>query len=204
MTSVVFDFLSKFRGGLARSNRYRVEFFLPSGVMLSAGQLGVNTDALAGQITTMQNYFNSKEQVNVKCHSVTLPGRNLGTYEYRQNSAPFRLPYTSNYDPANFSFYADSTMDTRDFFDVWQSAVVNLSTNTLNFPSDYVSDVTIVTMDTAGKDQYSVTLFDAYPVSIGEVSFDYTSQDTPALITVGLEYKYWQPGYNSQGKNSSI
>lgn len=197
------DFLSKFRDGVASSNRYRVEFFLPRGVNLGGGQLGVNDDARVGQITTMQNYFNAKEQVNVKCHTASFPERNLETYEYRQNSAPFRLPFSSSYNPVSFTFMADGRFDTRDFFEVWQSAVINISTNTLNFPDEYVSDVSIMALTRDGRDAYGVKLFEAWPVTIGETSLSYSDADTLAAVTVGMEYKYWSPIFNTQGKNGS-
>ena len=203
MSSLAYEFLGRFRNGVASTNRYEVSLFLPKGVSLGEDQLGVNSDAMVGQITSMQNYFNSSEQVNVKCNAASLPQRSLETYEYRQNSAPFRLPYSASYGPSSFSFYADGNFDTRDFFDVWQSAVVNLQTNTLNFPEEYVSDVTIHMLDRAGNRTYGVKLFEAWPIDIGETSLSYADMDTAAIITVSLEYKYWQPLFNSQSKNGS-
>jgi hypothetical protein len=200
--SIALDFLSKFRGGVAVTNRYRVELFLPAGVS-SAGGAGVNDDARAGAISSMQNYFNSSEQINAKCRDAILPGRSLDTYDYRQNSAPFRLPYSSTYGPASLTFLADSGFDSRDFFEVWQSAVVNIGTNTLNFPNEYVADVNIYILDRAGDDRYGVKLYEAWPVDISETQLSYADQDTAAAVTVSLEYKYWSPHFNSQEKNGS-
>lgn len=197
------EFLSKFRDGVASGNRYRVEFFLPKGVNLRSGQLGVNDDARVGQITSMQNYFNSKEQINIKCHTASFPERTLETYEYRVNSAPFRLPYSSSYAAASFTFMADGRFDTRDFFEVWQSAVINIGTNTLNFPDEYVSDVTIMALTRDGRDAYGVKLYEAWPASIGDTAMSYADSNSLAQITVGLEYKYWSPLFNTQGKNGS-
>ena len=197
------EFLSKFRSGVATPNRYTVQFFLPKGVNLRSGQLGVNDDARVGQITTMQNYFNAKEQINIKCHTAAFPERNLETYEYRQNSAPFRLPYSSSYTPVNFAFMADAHFDTRDFFEVWQSAVINIGTNTLNFPDEYVSDVSIMAHTRDGRNSYGVKLYEAWPVNVGETALSYSDNDTLASISVGLEYRYWSPFFNSQAKNGA-
>lgn len=98
---------------------------------------------------------------------------------------------------------ADGRFDTRDFFEVWQSAVINISTNTLNFPDEYVSDVSIMAMTRDGRDAYGVKLFEAWPVTIGETSLSYSDADTLAAVTVGMEYKYWSPIFNTQGKNGS-
>ena len=116
-------FLSNFVDGISRPNRYRVEFNLPRGVNLSGGALSVNDESTVGRIAGMEKYFNSGGMVNIKCHTMTFPQRSLLTMEHRQNSAPFRTPYSATYDPVTFSFYADSTMDTREYFEVWQSAV---------------------------------------------------------------------------------
>lgn len=199
-----YEFISKFRNGVGMTNRYRVEFFLPRGVSLGAGQLGVNNDARTGQITTMQNYFNATEQINMKCSGAEMPGRELMTYEYRKNSAPFRLPYSANYGPASFSFHADGNLDTRDFFDVWQSAVINVATNTLNFPEEYVSDVAIYAQTRDGRDSYGVKLYEAWPVGVAALPLSYADMDTAAIVTVQMEYKYWSPIFNSQAKNPSV
>ncbi len=200
--SLAQEFLAKFRGGVATTNRYRVELFLPAGVGGSSGA-GVNDDARSGAISAMQNYFNGSEQINVKCQNALLPGRSLDTYDYRQNSAPFRLPYSSTYGPAGLTFLADAGFDTRDFFEVWQSAVVNIGTNTLNFPNEYVADVNIYILDRAGDDRYGVKLYEAWPVDISETQLSYADQNTTAAVAVSLEYKYWSPMFNSQAKNGS-
>ena len=204
MKNIAYEFLSRFRGGVSQSNRYAVKFFLPRGVNLSSGQLSANADALRGNISGMQNYFNSKEQINVKCHTASMPGREMMSFDHRMNSAPFKIPYSAGYGPVSFSFYADSELDTRDYFDVWQSAVVNIATNTMNFPEDYVSDLEITTLDRTGEPRYGVTLYEAWPSDVSEIQLGYADQDQPTVVTVSMEYKYWAPKYSSQGKSGNI
>lgn len=198
------EFLSRFRRGVSQPNRYRVDLFLPKGASISGNELGVNNDAKVGQIAQMQNYFNASGQINMKCCSAQLPGRQMQTFDHRINGAPFKIPYSAAYGPATFSFYADGTLDTRDFFDVWQSTVNNLPTNTMNFPEEYVSDVTITMLDRAGQDSYSVCLFEAWPVDINEISLGASQNDEVTIVTVALEYNYWQPRYSSTPKNGNV
>lgn len=197
MSSVVNSFLAAFQRGVARPNRYRVEFQLPSGVVLSGDSTQVNSDAQNGSIQRLQSFFNSNGDINIKCEHATFPQRSMMTYEHKQNSAPFRLPYSSTYDPVTFSFYANSNLDTRDYFDVWQSAVVNLDTNTMNFYDEYVSDVKIVQMDIEGNDTYFATLLEAWPLDVGSIEVGYGQFDTVTLTTVTMAYKYWKPKYSS-------
>lgn len=198
------DFLSRFRDGVGRPNRYRCEFNLPRGVALGAGEIGVNEDARSGNIRRMDQYFNQNGGINVKCHTMTFPQRSLLTQEHRQNSAPFRTPYSATYDPVTFSFYSDPYLDTRDYFEVWQSAVVNLGSNTMNFYDEYVSDVSLIMMDQYGNDTYKVTLYEAYPLNIGILDASYSNSNTPTTTTVTMSFKAWTPEYNTTTPNRTV
>jgi len=193
------DFLSHFGNGFQHPSRYRVEFSLPPGVNLASGTIGVNTESIQGNIRQVENMFNAKGGINIKCHSMTFPQRSLMTYEHKQNSAPFRIPYSSVYDPVTFSFYADSQLDTRDYFDVWQAAVVNIGTNTINFYDEYVSDIKMWALDNQGNDSYGVILYEAWPLNIGTVDFAYGATNSYQTSTVTMSYKTWQPVFNNSG-----
>ncbi|ASD50574.1 tail tube [Acidovorax phage ACP17] len=199
----IWSMLSHFRDGISRPNKYRVEMNLPSGVGLGEGEIGVNSDARAGKIAQIDRYFNATGGINFKCHTMTFPQRSLLTSEHRQNSAPFRTPFSATYDPVTFSFYANSYMDTRDYFEVWQSAVVNLGTNTMNFYNEYVADVKLYMLDDYGNDAYSVTLFEAWPLNIGIVDASYSQSNALTTCTVTLAFKSWAPEYNSQSNPSA-
>lgn len=213
VSNLVFNFLSAFERGAARPNRYRVEFNLPQGLSGSSAQansIGINGDALASNIRRMQQYFQGQisgpagnmGSINIKCEHATFPQRSMMTYEHRQNSAPFRLPYSSAYDPVTFSFYSDSDLDTRDYFDVWQSVVSNFTTNTMNFYNEYVSDIKIYQMDIQGNDTYSVSLFESWPINVGSFEVSYGQFDTVTITNVTMAYKYWQPKWFNDGNGS--
>lgn len=195
------DFLAHFERGVARQNRFRVEFNLPRGVSASAP--GVNMDAVEGNIGRLQSYFNQgRGSVNIKCHTATFPQRSLLTSEQVQNSAAFRVPYSASYDPVTFSFYADSDLDTRDYFDVWQSAANNFQNNTMNFFSEYVSDVNIIALDVLGNDTYGVTLYEAWPMNIGVLDYSYANMDSFQTTIVTMSFKSWLPTYGGKTMNS--
>lgn len=199
----IFGFLSHFEHGFAKPNRFRVELELPPGVNIGENTIGVNNAARIGNIKKMNSFFNGRGGVNIKCHTATFPQRSILTQEIRQNSAPFRTPFSASYDPVTFSFYSNGDLDTRFFFDVWQSAVVNLGTNTMNFYSEYVSDVKMFMVDEYGLDTYSITLYEAYPINIGIIDVSYSQEDAVSTITATLAYKSWAPMYNSQEDSGS-
>lgn len=191
MTASAYEtFLSNFKNGMMKPNRYRVEFHLPRGVSNSE-RLSIHQFSNSTTIRQLDNNLNGKGGVDIKCHTATFPQRSLQTYEHIQNSAPFRVPYSAAYDPVTFSFYVDGNGDTREYFDTWQNAVINVSSNTLNFWREFVSDITIYAMNEAGEDTYGVTLYDAYPLNVGAMELSYTQSNNYQTSTVTIAYKSW-------------
>lgn len=186
----VSSFISRFKSGFAKPNRYRVEFNLPAGFNASVSP-GMNKNSSASSIRSQESTMNHKGNINIMCHSCSLPQRTLLTYEHKQLASPYRVPYSQSYDPVTFSFYTDPEYTTREYFDIWQNAAVNIGSNTMNYYNEFTSDVRIYTIDSAGNDAYCVSLFEAYPINIGMVDLSYSSMDTVQTVTVTMSYKYW-------------
>lgn len=183
------EFLSHFNRGIMKPNRYEVEFNLPPGVASNASF--VRNESRAGNIRVQENIFNSQGGINIKCHTALFPQRTLATSERLQNSAPFRTPYSSNYDPITFSFYADGTADTRRYFELWQNTVINVHSNTLNFYREYVSDISIWNLDESGKRTYGIKCIEAYPLAVGPSDISYSNQNNFQTVVATFSYRRW-------------
>jgi len=200
------EFMSYFKAGPGRPNRFRVELNLPAGVDTSVGDSFsfVNSSAQTGQITSTQSKYNSgRGAINIMCNQATFPQRTLLTWELNQNSASFKTPYSYEYDPITFSFYADSNLNTRKYFEIWQSAVANIQNNTMNYMSEFVSPVTIYQMDTAGNDTYSVQLIDAWPITVGSVDLSMANSNQIHNITVTMAYRTYTSDSDDDYASSS-
>lgn len=209
-TATVQEFMSYFSKGIGRPNRFRVELSLPAGVntMLSGTPWGVsdfvNTAVQSGNITATQAKYNSgRGAINIMCNQATFPQRTLLTWDTNQNSASFRIPYSFEYDPVTFTFYADSTMNTRRYFEIWQSAVGNIQNNTMNYMSEFVAPVSIYQLDTSGKDTYNVQLIDAWPITLGSTDLSMNSMDAVHEITVTLAYRSYTSDSDDDYASSS-
>ena len=187
--SMYSDFLSHFDKGLMKPNRYEVRFNLPKGV--SSSFKFVHPLATVAGVRGKDMALNSNGGVNIKCHTAMFPQRTLATAERLQNSAPFRVPFTSNYDPIMLSFYADATADTRRYFDLWQNVVINVGSNTLNFYDEFTSDVEIWNMNEAGERTYGVKCLEAYPLAVGALDMSYSNQNNFQNVIVTLGYRRW-------------
>lgn len=191
----VTDFLSKFPVGFARPNRYMVEMSLPPGI----GDAGswLNQESVSGAISANNILMNGNGQVQIACHTCTMPARTLQTYPHSQHCAPFRVPFSQQYEPVTFSFYAGAHLRQRHFFDIWQTAVVNINDNSLNFFTEYTMDVKIWQLDRKNNKTYGVCLYAAWPVTVGEVQYGYAQNNEVVNITVTLEYKLWKNNHDS-------
>jgi len=87
-------------------------------------------------------------------------------------------------------------LSARRYFEIWQNAVVNIQSNTMNFYSEYVSDVIIEQLDTEGNPTYGVQLIEAYPMSVTAMDYSYSNQNTIQNIAIVLTYKYWKNLYD--------
>ena len=186
-------FLSHFKSGIASPARYRVQFNLPKGIPNISGSAWESTE---GNIRRWQAELNGAEKINVFCHTCTMPQRSLMTYEHKQLNAPYKVPYSQSYDPVSFVFYGDGDLSARRYFEIWQNAVVNIQSNTMNFYSEYVSDVIIEQLDTEGNPTYGVQLIEAYPMSVTAIDYSYSNQNTMQNIAIVMTYKYWKNLYD--------
>lgn len=187
--------ISQLKNGIARKNRYQVAFVLPSGI---ADDLPfINAKSKAGVIGQLQNQMNlssgTNGAINTMCNTCQFPQRSLMTYDINQNSAPFGVPYSASYDPLTFTFYADQNLNSRQYFEIWQSTVCNFSNNTMNYPKEYTQDVKMWHLDTTGKQTYGVTLKEAWPITVGSVDYGYADNDSAQIISVTMRYKAWVP-----------
>lgn len=200
------EFMSFFSAGPGRPNRFRVEFNLPPGVDTSIGASGnfVNSAAQVGRITATQSKYNAgRGAINVMCNQATFPQRTLLTWELNQNSAAFKTPYSYEYDPISFSFYSDSNLNTRQYFEIWQSACANIQNNTMNYMSEFVSPVTIYQLDTAGRDTYAATLIDAWPITLGSTDISMANSNAIHNITVTMAYRSYTSDSDDDYASSS-
>ena len=185
------NFLSAFSGnGPARANRYKIEFSMPQGIPVSG--VFTNTNSETGSIQQFNSRMNGRGQISTLCHTCTLPSREIQASTIGQWGPPYRVPTTSMYQPVAFSFYTGSDFGVREYFEVWQTAVCNISSNTFNFYNEFTSDIRISVLDTYNEEGYRVDLIECWPSSVGTIDLSYSNTDNLANVTVVMQYKYWR------------
>lgn len=193
----IYDYMAHFKNGVMKSSRFRAEFNLPRGVSGGGSTHAVNTSALASKIKGVESTLNKNGAVNVKCNMATFPERSLQTIDFKSNSVNFKMPWSTSYQPISLSFYADGNLDSREYFELWQSCVMNFGNNTMNFYNEYVSDVKLYLQNDSGADAYGIILYEAYPVNIGLMDISYGNSSTVLNVMISLSFKSWLPLSNS-------
>jgi len=203
-------FLSHFQKGVMRPNKYLIKFNLPDGV--TGSEPFIDSRVRRGRIQLEEARYNRIGSINIKCHTANFPQRNLITSERMQNSSAFRVPYSQAYDPVTFSFYADGNGDTRRYFDIWQNAVINIRSNTLNFYNEFTANVEMWNLNELEQPTYGVRLEEAYPIALGAIDIGYANSGTFQTVTTTMQFRHWvqigttgdQQGQTSAASGSAL
>jgi hypothetical protein len=170
-------FISKVKqDGLARTNRYTVLF---GGVMRPG--IAVSNQPLVPL------------DIVLLCDQVQIPGTNFNTADMRTFGEVRKAPYERLYEDVNMSFYVDTNMQVKKFFDNWMLRIQNPMTRTFNYYDNYTNDIVIEVQDLKNQSRYGIKLFEAFPKSIGAVQLDYAGKDIMKL-SVNFAYKYYMVG----------
>jgi hypothetical protein len=165
------EFLSEVKtGGLARNNRFTVSF--------DGGEL-------IGAITG-----NDYRKLLLFCDGAQLPGQSLATVPNRTFGEIRETPYDRLYEPVTLSFYCDTQMQVKYYFDNWMDQIYNPATRKFAYYDDYICNLTIDAKDTQNNTQYRVTMFEAYPKSVSAVQMDAANKDV-MKVNVTFQYKSW-------------
>ncbi len=177
------SFIQKIKSdGLARTNRFAVEFGFPA--VLGNGANPYKADPYTAALL---------------CENIQLPGINLNTIQNRTYGELRETPYETMYDNITATFYVDREMKIKHLFDSWLLSIQGYDTGSRSFKyyNDYTTDMKIFVKDTANNTYYGVTMYEVYPKTIAAVSLDNNSKEI-MKVQITFQYKYWTPSTFTQ------
>jgi len=163
------------RNGIARTNRFTVNITPPAVLSLYPPE---------GQ---------SLRDMTLLCDATQLPGINISTTQARIFGEFREMPYEKLYDQLTLSFYVDSNLNIKKFFDDWQNSIQKTDVNgnrTMEYYDRYTSIIQIGVQDVSEELIYTCTLYEAYPKTVNAIALDYSSKEAMKL-SVSFIYKYW-------------
>lgn len=129
----------------------------------------------------------------VMCSKAVIPGRGFSTVDKYHHGPIRKVPYQEIYDQAVFSFYETQDMKEKKFFDEWQAKMGGAGDFTsyfIGWYEDIIGTVTVMTLDKRGKVTSETTLYEAYPVSIGETTLSYAAGGEIPTLEVTFIYHH--------------
>ena len=189
-------------GGFARTARYAVIITPPTNlaaILLAASgtaQRDGQTLGFDGTVDALSFVSQNgivTQQVNLHCSSVSMPGHDLQAQDVQHGSAPGRQMVTSHDYAGTIAatFYLDSHLRERHFFEKWQELAVSTSTHKANYYDDYVGTMEILQLDANGEITYGIKAIEVYPTTMAGIEYAYANTNTIATQAINFQYRQW-------------
>ena len=164
------DFLASFKTDVARPNRFDV--MIPIPVQLMA-------------------YYGTAKNLIFRCETAELPSVTYETFDQKIYGPTEKYPHQKNYNESTFTFMVSDDMSEKVFFDAWMELINPSSTYDFPYKMDYVTEITVNQYDVKGNISYSISLDDAFPISVNQLDLDWSHVDGYHKLSVVFVYKTW-------------
>lgn len=176
-TMDVSTFISNFKGGGARANKYEVVMAFPA---VSSPASGVG------------------EKLSFTCKAAQIPASNLGVAEVPYMGRMVKLAGDKTFDNWTITVLNDSDFLVRDTFEKWLNAMSEHYANIgIENPADYYSDAEVHQLSVDGKQLKSYKMVQCFPVALGEIELGYDNNDAVEEFTVELAFNWWESSTTS-------
>jgi hypothetical protein len=183
--------------GFARTSKYAVVITPPTnlGRLIDEAETSESISLTdENQLLDMRSMASQVgRQLNLHCNSVSLPGHDLQAQDMQHGSAPGRQMVTSHDYQGTIAatFYLDSHLRERHFFEKWQKMAVNTSTHKANYYDDYIGSMEIFQLDGNGEITYGIKATEVYPSTIAGIEYAYANTNQIATQAVQFQYRQW-------------
>jgi hypothetical protein len=97
----------------------------------------------------------------------------------------------TTYNDIDLTFIVDDDMQQKVLFDAWLNFINPSYNNHIRYKQEYATILTVNQYDVMNKLSYSVSLYDAYPISVNQMDLDWNG-DGYHKLGVTFAYTYWK------------
>lgn len=148
------------------------------------------------------------------CETGVMPGVSIATSEVRRHGVgPVeKRPYSVNFVDMTATMIVDKNGLIHSYFKEWINGIVgfdelitspkneSLPPYEVEYRDDYTVDIQVFVYDESNQKLYDVTIYNAYPIFIGDVSLSWGSNDDFVRLPVSFSYTSWKSNtYNNLG-----
>ncbi len=174
------------RDGVARSNRFSVYMNIP---IISISLTNIVTNLLKGN-NALAGTVNNPRDISVLCETTGMPGFDVNTFETAYGIKRRKIPQAFDKQDIQLTFMVTNDYFSRNFLDTWCNSVINKLDGTINYKSDYASDIVIQQLDVKNFPIGGVKLYNAYPISVQEIPLSNNNDNDVTKITATFTYDY--------------
>lgn len=123
-----------------------------------------------------------------KSSTILFPTFTEGTFSV--NNLNVKTAVGEDKDPITLTFMVDSNAQTLEFFDKWRSLILDPTTKTFGYKSQYAATVSIGLFNRRADTPsiYTIKYINAYPTAISGLELGWEQKDTISEITVTFNY----------------
>ncbi len=163
------------RGGLARPNRFKVDF---AGLRAGPGIPGLDKSAA--------------EDLNFLVDNISMPGRSINTFEYSIWNHPVKIPIGYDEDDIEIVFNLTNDFMPKKIIDAWSAIIINQSSYLAEYDEAYKRDIIIWQLDENDNIKYGVKLMGAYPLTSKGLFLDNSAESTLSRFSCTLTFNRFQ------------
>jgi len=179
------------KGGLAKANRFNVIFTPPSASLLNLNPQSIVGSIISGNFSA-GNLINDPRDISILCQSVTIPGRNISTFDHQDVRQSNKFPYTFIDEDVTFTFLLTNDYYMRQMFDNWMSGIFDADSYRVGYKKDYSVDVVIQQLNEKNIPVYGVRLQNAFPINIDSIELSQEGQDV-VKMSATFAYDKFKP-----------
>jgi len=179
------------KGGLAKANRFNVIFTPPSASLLNLNPQSIVGSIISGNFSA-GNLINDPRDISILCQSVTIPGRNISTFDHQDVRQSNKFPYTFIDEDVTFTFLLTNDYYMRQMFDNWMSGIFDADSYRVGYKKDYSVDVVIQQLNEKNIPVYGVRLQKAFPINIDSIELSQEGQDV-VKMSATFAYDKFKP-----------
>ena len=161
-------------GAVARPNKYRINFSIPSAVP-------IKSDLSAA---------------DVLCKSTAFPSMTIGQIELYNQGRKLVIPGDTSYTTTwEVTFYGTEDHALRKDLISWMLSADNFQKNVHSGnPNDILGELSVEQLDSAGNATVRYTFHNVFVQEIGEISLGDDTQDTPMEFSCTFSFSDWTVG----------
>lgn len=170
MSGNISEFINSFKTDVARPSRFEVIINVPEVLPYS--------------------YYDARK-LTFRCENAEIPGKTFMTHDQKIYGPTEKFPYQHSYNDMNMTFIVSDDMFEKKFFDTWIERISSIDSYNFKYKTEYATTIIINQFDVSGDNSYSVSLIDAYPISVNQLDLDWSS-DAHHKLAVVFAYTYWR------------